>query len=208
VGLPESISVQYTEESAGYLAMTPVVKQTFRLGELVDMAVSVAGKDAAQVEHVLRAGAATYKGYHYKWEGFAASAAELGELLAAFPDEDPSRAFEPAAASAAILESGGGTETMLVEIPRGAASARRLFGRRSPWDVLLAFAEEFAPRYEKYDYGRRGDRFRIALHYDDARRLLREILAAAPGKLRSGWRRLNPPSAVMYVLKRDPGGSR
>ena len=208
MGLPETISVQYTEESAGYLAMTPVVRQTFKLGELVDLVVSVEGKSAEQLGHVLRAGAASYNGYHYKWEGFAASPAELAGLLAVYPDDDPSRAFELSAASSAILEIGGGTETMLVEIPREAASARRLFTRRSPWDVLLAVAKESPPRYERYDYAQRGDRFRIALHFDAAQRLLREMIAAAPHKLRSDWRRLRPPSAIIYILKRAPGGSR
>jgi hypothetical protein len=208
VGLPETIAVQHTEESAGYLAMTPVVKQTFKLGELVDMVVSVVGKSAEQVEHVLLAGAASYNGYHYKSEGFPASPAELAGLLATFPDDDPSRVFQASAANAGILEIGGGTETVLVEIPRESASARRLFRRRSAWEVLLAFAKEFPPRYEKYDYARRGDRFRIALHFDAAQRLLREMIAAAPHKLRSEWRRLRPPSAIIYILKRAPGGSR
>ena len=45
--LPETIPVRYTEEEAGYVTVRPLVRQTFRLDELLDMILSVAGKDAA-----------------------------------------------------------------------------------------------------------------------------------------------------------------
>jgi hypothetical protein len=108
MALPETIQVRRAEERAGYLAMTPVVTQTFRLSELIDLIVSVAGKDVRRVQHVLGAGTAMYHGYHYSWQGFAAESAELAALLAAFADDDPSRAFHPASATAALFEIAGG----------------------------------------------------------------------------------------------------
>ena len=43
--LPQQIPVRYTEEDAGYVSVRPVVKQVFRLHELADLVVSIAGKD-------------------------------------------------------------------------------------------------------------------------------------------------------------------
>lgn len=201
---PEIISVQYTEENAQYLAMTPVVKQPFRLVELVNMVVGVTGKDPVRVAHVLGAGSVSYNGYHYSWPGFAPSARELAELLAPYPDSDPSRKFRAEDAVAVILEAGGGTERRLTEISRVTASARKLFSRRSPWDVLLALAKETPPHYREYDYAKNADRFRAMPHFEAAANLLRDMIAAAPMGLRTQWRRLHPPVSVTYLVKREP----
>jgi len=56
VTLPESIPVRYTEEDAGYVTVRPIVKQTFRLDELLDMILSVTGKDAARIRQILHSG--------------------------------------------------------------------------------------------------------------------------------------------------------
>ena len=53
MALPETIAVKYTEEEAEYLSMRPVVRQTFRAAELVDMIVRVSGKDSERVQQIL-----------------------------------------------------------------------------------------------------------------------------------------------------------
>jgi hypothetical protein len=60
VPLPETIPVKYTEEEAEYLSMRPLVRQTFRLAELVDMVVSVTGKDPGRIQQILRSGTVVY----------------------------------------------------------------------------------------------------------------------------------------------------
>jgi len=60
VPLPETIPVRYTEEEAGYVTVRPVVRQTFRLTELLDMILSVAGKDTARVRQLLHSGTVVY----------------------------------------------------------------------------------------------------------------------------------------------------
>lgn len=205
--LPDTIQVRRAEENAGYLAMTPVVTQTFRLAELVDMVVSVAGKDARRVQHILSAGAAIYNGYHYSWQGFAVQPAEIAVLLEKFPDDDPARPFDAQTATAAILEIGGGTQRSLVEIPRNAASTHRLFSRRSPWDVLLDLTKQFPARYDKYDHARHGDLFRVSLHYEDAENLLATMKEAASRSLRFAWRGLRPPAAVIFLSPREQSRS-
>ena len=200
--LPQQIPVRYSEEDAGYVSMRPVVKQTFRIHELTDMVVSVAGKDPPRVQQIFRTGTVVYNGYRYWWESLSADLPEIELLLAQFPDDDPSRPFEPTKVAALLLESGGGTQRSVVEISRQEASSKRLFGKSSPWDILARFAANSAPRYEKYSYLRRADLFRLTLPYDRAQQLLSTMLGAAPRPLRHRWLALRPPAAITFVCPR------
>ena len=200
--LPEQIALRYTEEDAGFVSVRPVIKQIFQVHELVDMVVSVAGKDAVRVQQILRNGSVVYSGYRYWWEALPAEREEIERLLVPFPDDDPSRPFEPGAATAILLEIGGGAERFVVEISRHDAAEKKLFAKRSPWDVLTGFASGKTPRYEKYAHRRRADLFRISLPFNQAQELLRAILAAAPRKLKYRWRTLRPPAALTFVCPR------
>ena len=200
--LPSQIPVRYTEEDAGYVSVRPVVKQVFRLHELADLIVSIAGKDIARVQQIFRSGTAVYHGYRYWWEGIAADASELAALLVPFPDDDPARPFEPGKATAAMLEIGGGTQCHVVEILREEAVAKKLLRKHSPWQVLLQSASNHTPRYEKYSHARRADLFRISLPYDQAQQLLAALLDAAPRSLRHRWSTLSPPAAITFVNPR------
>jgi len=83
VTLPESIPVRYTEEDAGYVTVRPIVKQTFRLDELLDMILSVTGKDATRIRQILHSGTVVY---HFTAipGGFDANDAELSAALTRF----------------------------------------------------------------------------------------------------------------------------
>ncbi len=124
--LPETIAMRFTEEDAGYVTVRPVVKQTFRLGELADMVVSVTGKSVARVQQIFRAGTVVYNGYRYWWEGFTANEIEIAGLLSVFPDDDPALLFNPDRVTALSLEIGGGTQRTLVVIARAEASGPAL----------------------------------------------------------------------------------
>ena len=184
------------------MSVRPVVKQAFRLHELVDMVVSVAGKDAARVQQIFRSGTLLYHGYRYWWDALTTGAAELAPLLAPFPDDDPSREFAPRQATSVLLEMGGGTQRTVTEISRQEAAAKKLFAKNSPWDVLTKWAEGQAPRYEKYDHGRKADLFRISLPFDKAQGLLAAMREAAPHKLRHRWSTLRPAATVTFVCPR------
>jgi hypothetical protein len=203
MSLPSQILARYTDESAGYVNFNPVTKQTFQLAELIDMVVSVVGKDPARVSSVLQAGKVSYHGYRYEWDSIAATTDELTPLLAKFPDDDPSRPFQPAVATAVLLEYGGGTQSHLVEINRADASRRKFFSRQTPWQVLLAAASEHKPRYASYSYAHKADLYRVALTYDEGARLLAAIIAVAPTFLRNAWRSLRPPTMVTFVCPRS-----
>ena len=201
--LPQQIPVRYAEDDAGYLSVRPVVKQTFRLNELADMVVSVVGKDTARVQKILRTGTVLYNGFRYWWEGLAADIPEIEDLLALFPDDDPSRPFAASQTTAVLLEIGGGVQRNVVEITRKEAAEKKLLAKASPWDVLISFAADSALRYEKYSHARHADQFRLVLPHDRAQQLLGSLLEAAPRYLRHRWSTLRPPAALTFVVPRD-----
>lgn len=200
--LPETIAIRFTEEDAGYVTVRPVVKQTFRLAELADMVLSVTGKNVSRVQQIFRAGTVVYNGYRYWWEGFAANADEITALLCVFPDDDPALPFNPALVNAISLEIGGGTQRSLVGITRVEASAKRLFGKQSPLEVLLSAAEASSPRYEKYSHADRADVYRVQLSFESASALLKQAAAASTRGLRKKLASLQPPAAILFFIPR------
>jgi len=200
--LPETIAMRFTEEDAGYVTVRPVVKQTFRLAELTDMVVSVTGKNASRVQQIFRAGTVVYNGYRYWWDGFASKEDEVTGLLALFPDDDPARVFDPAEVTAVSLEIGGGTQRSLVGIARREASAKKLFQKRNPWEILLKAAQDSTPRYEKYSHAERADVYRVHLPFEMAASLLKQVRNASPRVLRKKLSALQPPAALLFFIPR------
>jgi hypothetical protein len=200
--LPDTIAMRFTEEDAGYVTVRPVVKQTFRLAELADMVVSVTGKNAPRVQQIFRAGTVVYNGYRYWWQGFAANEDEIAGLLSVFPDDDPGLQFNPAQVTAVSLEIGGGTQRTLVGIARSEATARRLFHKRSPLDILLSAVKDSLPRYEKYSHAERADVYRVQLSFEVAASLLKRVAAASRRGLRKKLTALQPPAAILFFIPR------
>jgi len=201
--LPETIAVRFTEEDAGYVTVRPVVRQVFRLTELADMVLSVTGKNGLRVQQIFRAGTVVYNGFRYSWEGFASQADELAALLAPFPDDDPSRGFHATEVAAVTLEIGGGTQRSMIAITQQEASARRLFQKQSPWEILLGAARESAPRYEKYSHAQRGDVYRLHLSAEVALALRKQLLDSAPRGLRKKLAGMQNPSALSFLIPRE-----
>jgi hypothetical protein len=200
--LPETIAMRFTEDDAGYVTVRPVVKQTFRLAELADMVVSVTGKNGPRVQQIFRAGTVVYNGYRYWWDGFASTENEASGLLTLFPDDDPARLFNPSQVNAVSLEIGGGTQRSLVRITHREASAKKLFHKRSPWEILLSAAENSTPRYEKYSHAERADLYRVHLLSEMAASILKQMLVAAPRGLRKKLAALQPPAAILFFAPR------
>jgi hypothetical protein len=210
VPLPETIAVKYTEEEAEYLSMRPLVRQTFRAPELVDMIVQVAGKDSARVQQILRAGTIVFHSFRYWWQGFNPDAAALAEILAKYPDADPTRPFRAADCVEVILESSGSPPRHSLRITKEAATkspslqkiARALRNKPSFWQRLMNFAEEAHPRYREYSYARRRDLYSIALTPDQIARLAQEAARHAPRTLRTEL--LEPPaiSQIVFICAR------
>jgi hypothetical protein len=211
VPLPETIAVKYTEEEAEYLSMRPLVRQTFRAPELVDMIVQVAGKDSTRVQQILRAGTVVFHSFRYWWPPFDPDPAALTEILAKYPDADPARPFRAADCAEVILESSGSPPRHSLSITKESAAkagnplqkiARALRNKPTFWQVLMNFAEEFRPRYREYSYTRRADLYSIALTAQQIARLTQEAARHAPRPLRAEI--LEPPaiSKIVFVCPR------
>jgi hypothetical protein len=200
--LPETIPVRYTEEEAGYVTVRPLVRQTFRLDELLDMILSVAGKDAARVRQLLHSGTVVYHFYRYSWAGFDADEAELAAALARFPDADPSRPFVASQCTNVVFDDAGVNPRHLLDLDRESASKRRLFRGQSFWEGLLEIAVEEKPAYQKYSYSRRADLYRIDLDAENAARIEDAADRLASGKLRSALRVLPSAACILFVCPR------
>ncbi len=173
--LPETIPVRFTEEEAEYLSVRPVRRQLLRIEQLVDLILSVTGKDPARVAQILRAGSVVYHFYRYWWDGFEVDPEALRHLLTQFPDDEPGRRFRAVDCRAVLIE-GGGLGTSPVLLPRERAARRRWFRRRSFWDVLMELAQQETPIYQSYSYAHRADLF--ALPTESARRAFLSAQAA------------------------------
>ena len=200
--LPETIPVRYTEEEAGYVIVRPVVRQTFRLDELLDMILSVAGKDVARVQQLLHSGTVVYHFYRYTWAGFDAGETELAAALGRFPDADPARPFAAEKCTNAVFDAAGASPRHLLDLDRAAASKRRLLHGQSFWQRLLKIAAEDKPAYQNYSYGRRADIFRLYLDGENSSRIEEAAERLATGKLRSALRVLEGAASIVFVCPR------
>jgi hypothetical protein len=202
VALPETIPVRYTEEEAEYLSVRPVVRQAFRLQELIDMVLGVTGKDLARIQQILRSGTVVFHFYRYWWSGFEAEAEELAAFLARFPDANPARAFRAEECTAVLLESGGQPPRHSLELDREMASRKPLFRAQSFWDCLLALGRVQAPIYQGYSYARHADVYQLAISPDQIAALQRDAERLVPRKRRVGLRHLAQMTRVVFVCPR------
>lgn len=207
VPLPDSIPVKYTEEEAEYLSVRPVVRQAFSSTELVDMVVSVAGKDLARVQKILSAGTVVFHSFRYWWTGFEADSAALREILQKYPDADPSRAFRAEDCAEVILESSGSPPRHSLRIRRDEAGKRRLLRSRSFWDNLMNLARNAAPTYREYSYSQHGDIYALSLTPEQIARLAREATRSAPRTLRADLAVLSAISQIVFVCTRPASQS-
>jgi hypothetical protein len=202
VSLPEKIPVRYSQEEAGYVSFRPVVRQAFGLNELLDMILSVTGKDAARVRQILRAGTIAFRSYRYWWTGFEPSDAGLLNALATFPDADPARAFSADDCTLVVLESGGVAAREIAEISRDAGSARRWLKRGTLWQLLIDAASRVVPVYNGYSYARRADVYRREIEPEEAFELTAQAERIAPRTLRQSALALANTRRLLLVCPR------
>ncbi len=200
--LPEVIPVRYTEEEAGYVSFRPIVRQSFRPDQLLDMVLSVTGKDAARIKQILRSGTVVFHFYRYWWTGFDIDATELNGLLARFPDPDPSRKFRGEECTIVAIESGATPPRPTVEIQRQAISRPRLFRRRRFWDALLAEASSNPVAYHGYSFAHRADLYRLELVPESRARLAAAAASLAPRAMHKELQALDQAARILFICPR------
>ena len=181
MALPQTVRVKLSSEVAEAISITPVVVQELPVRELVEHLLGIAGKDEARIREILRRGTLIVGASRFRWAGWEADVASLRELLATFPDADPSRPFAAAGCLRATLRGG----RHAIEIPREAAARKALFQRKSFWDLLMEVVGASGPAYSGYSYRDRADRY------------LREFTPAEAERIRAA------ASAVRYSTLGD-----
>jgi len=171
--VPSIIRVKVSSEAAESISLSPVLVQEMPAQELVAVIVAGAGKDAARVREALQRGMFVSGASRFRWERIEVSSGEVAELLSAYPDPDPQRPFDAAACVQAILR---GPVTQLA-IDKEAAQRKRLFRRRSLWDVVIELANDVS--YSGYSYKERADIYRVTLDPPQRQRL-REASRLSP----------------------------
>ncbi|MGA2434987.1 MAG: hypothetical protein ABSG25_06840 [Bryobacteraceae bacterium] len=157
--LPDTVRVKISSEAAGSIALTAVVVRDIPIRELVEMALASTGKDATRVRDLLKRGTLVSGASRLRWSGWEATSEAVEQLLATFPDSEPSRAFEPRRCTLAVLRG----PSCRIEIAREAGAARRWLRRTAFWDLLLEAASANQPIYRDYSYKDRADRYITAL---------------------------------------------
>lgn len=203
--LPDVISVRYTEEEAGYVSFRPVVRQSFRPDQLLDMVLSVTGKDTERIKQILRSGTVVFHFYRYWWPGFDIDAHELNGLLARFPDPDPSREFRSAECSAIAIESGATPRRPAIEVAKEEISRSGLFRRQSFWDVLLAEVSSSSVAYQGYSFAHHADLYGLDLTTESRARLTAAASSLAPREKRKELQTLGGAVRIVFICPRANG---
>lgn len=176
MALPATVRVKLSSESAGYIAMTPVVVRELPLVELLEQAAAALGPDPARIGDILKRGSLVAGASRFRWEGWEADPAELAAAMARLPQPEPGRPFRAEACRAAILAG----PAQRLELPREFAARRRFLRRHSFWDALLLQAQGAV--YVTYLYRERADLYRVELSADGIEMLhtAAPLLAHAP----------------------------
>jgi hypothetical protein len=204
--LPDVIPVRYTEEEAGYVSIRPVVRQSFRSDQLLDMVLSVTGKDVKRIQQILRSGTVVFHFYRYWWPGFDIDEAELAAILARFPDPDPSREFRGAECTVIAIESASSPPRPSAEIEKRVISAARMFRRRSFWDALLTEVSSNPLAYHGYSFAHRADLYRLELTAESRGRLIAAAAALSPRALRRELQAISQAARVVFICPRPTAG--
>jgi hypothetical protein len=173
--LPSTVRVKLSSEAAGAISLTPVVVQELAMRDLIEQILGITGKDEVRIAELILRGTLVTGASRFRWQGWDPDRDEVRELLATFPDPDPSRAFLPAACIRAILR--GGRQS--IELPRETVARRGVFQRQSFWDELMKISGSGAAAYQTYSYRDRCDRFVRDLSHAEV-----EHLHAASGSVK------------------------
>jgi hypothetical protein len=154
MALPPTIRVKLSSEAAGTISLTPVIVQEIPTRELIEHMLGITGKDEARIRELLLRGTLVSGASRFRWAGWSPDPESLREVLATFPDPDPSRTFAAERCVRAILRGG----RQQLEIPRGVVARKGLFRRQTFWDLLMEVVGG-GSAYVGYSYRDRADRF-------------------------------------------------
>ena len=167
MALPQTVRVKLSSEAAESISLTPVVVQELPVRELIEHMLGVTGKDEPRIRELLLRGTLVSGASRFRWAGWEADPDGMREVLATFPDADPSRPFAVERCVRAILRGG----RQALEIPREVGARKGLFQRASFWKLLMEVAGGGNAVYGGYSYRDRADRYWRELDIGEAERV-------------------------------------
>ncbi len=197
MGLPQTIRVKLSSEAAECISLTPVVVEEIPLRELIGHMLGVTGKDESRIREILMRGSLVSGASRFRWPGWEAELEAIRDIVATFPDPDPSRPFAAASCVRAILRGG----RQPIEIPREAALRKGLFQRVNFWVSLMDVIAAGAPAYAGYSYRDRADRYLRDLSHAEGERLRAASGALHYSTLREQVRSVAFTQAELYVTR-------
>jgi len=197
MALSQTVRVKLSSEAAGAISITPVVVEELPVRELIEHILGMAGKDEPRVREILRGGVLVSGASRFRWAAWEPELEGLRELLATFPDPDPSRPFSAERCVRAILSGG----RRAIEIPREAAARKSWFQRESFWDLMMTVIGQAGLGYSGYSYRERADRYVRELTRAEAERLRAACGAVRYSTLRDQIRRVEFARAELHVTR-------
>ncbi len=197
MALPKTVRVKLSSEEAGAISLTPVVVQELPVRDLVEHLLGVTGKDETRIRDLLRRGTLVSGASRFRWAGWEADAESVKDLLAGFPDADPSRPFAAGRCVRAILRGGGRG----CEITREVGSRKGLFERTSFWSQLMEVARAADAAYAGYSYKDRADRYLREFSAEEAQRVRTASDSVKYSTLREQLRLGTFAQAELYVVR-------
>jgi len=155
MALPDTVRVKLSSEAAESISLTPVVVQQLPIRELIEHILGIAGKDEPRIREILLRGTLVSGASRFRWAGWQVDDEGLREILAGFPDADPSLPFAATRCVRAILR--GGRQS--IDISREAGERKSLFQRSTFWDLLMELVAAAPIGYIGYSYKDRADKF-------------------------------------------------
>jgi hypothetical protein len=197
MALPQTIRVKISSEAAGAIELTAVVAQELPVRELIERILGLAGKDEPRIREILLRGTLVAGASRFRWAGWKAGPEDVRDLLATFPDPDPSLPFDPARCFRAVLRGG----RRAIEIPREAAVCKGLFRRATFWDALMEIAGAGGAVYSNYSYRDRADVYVRHLSAAEVQRLRASAEALRYRTLRDQIEVVDFTMAELYAIR-------
>jgi hypothetical protein len=197
MALPQTIRVKLSSEAAESISLTPVVAQELPVRELIEYMLGITGKDAPRVRELLRRGTLVSGASRFRWVGWEADVEGIRDVLATFPDPDPTRPFDASRCVRALLRGG----RQVLEIPREVGARKGLFQRASFWQLLMDVAGAGRAAYGGYSYKDRADRYWRELALAEAERIRAGSEAVRFSTLRNQVRTAGFTQVELYVMR-------
>jgi hypothetical protein len=195
--LPPTIRVKLSSEGAGAVSITRVVVQELATREFIEQLLGVTGKDEPRIREILLRGTLVSGASRFRWTGWKPQAEDLRELLATFPDADPSLSFAAERCVRTTLR--GGRQS--VEIHREATARKRFFAHTSFWDVLMEVVGGGDVTYSGYSYRDRADRYLRSISATEAEQLRAAGSMINYSRLRDQIRSIAFSQAELYAAR-------